>query len=237
MGNSVFHFKQFSINQAHSAMKVCTDSCVFGAWVPVEGAKRILDIGCGTGLLSLMMAQRSEALIDAIEPHEGSFLDAKENVALSPWSNRMGVFPFRLEEFNTTTTYDLIVCNPPFYVNHLKSTMDDRNQAWHEDALPMVVLAKFVTENRTSNGRMAVLYPQKEATQFESLMLASGWHVIHKLSICKSEGEAPFRVALLFGVESKPIIEETLAVKIRNNDLATPTFKKWLAPYYAKAIK
>lgn len=237
MGQSVFHFKQFSIYQEKSAMKVCTDSCVFGAWIPLEGAHRILDIGSGTGLLSLMMAQRSEAFIEAIEPHLASFEESIYNINQSAWANRIQVFFDRIESFKSNTPFDLIVSNPPFFVNHLKSTIDERNQAWHEDAMPMEVLAKFAKTNCTQNGKTVVLYPVKEADQFKAIMTSMGWYLIHRLSICKQEGDVPFRVAQVFAREAKPLIEETLALKIRTSDLATAAFKRWLEPYYAKAIK
>ena len=134
MGKSFFQFKQFRIDQGRSAMKVCTDACLFGASIPTIGKQKILDVGCGTGLLSLMMAQQNSlSQIDAIEPHEGSFLDAQFNVSQSLWADRIKVFQKKFQEWlpDHSGLYDVVVCNPPFFFNHLLSPQNSRNQALH----------------------------------------------------------------------------------------------------------
>ena len=115
-------------------MKVCTDACLFGASIPTIGKQKILDVGCGTGILSLMMAQQNSlSQIDAIEPHEGSFLDAQFNVSQSLWADRIKVFQKKFQEWlpDHSGLYDVVVCNPPFFFNHLLSPQNSRNQALH----------------------------------------------------------------------------------------------------------
>src|SRR6478735_7723647 len=103
MANSYFQFKQFKIEQGNTAMKVCTDSCIFGAYINPENATSILDIGTGTGLLALMLAQRTEAAIDAVEIEENAYLQAQENIAQSPWNKKINLFYNSIQNFTATT--------------------------------------------------------------------------------------------------------------------------------------
>ncbi|MCR6638684.1 MAG: methyltransferase [Sporocytophaga sp.] len=117
MGNSYFRFKQFQVNQEKTGMKVCTDSCIFGAYIDPGGAQTILDIGSGTGLLSLMMAQKTNAEINAVEIDDDASLQSEENFKNSKWSDRLYIFKSPIQEFSAAATkkYDLIISNPPFF--------------------------------------------------------------------------------------------------------------------------
>ena len=125
MPNNYFRFKEFIIHQDKCSMKVCTDAGIFGAWVancqlPVANC---LDIGTGTGVLSLMFAQKNaNAIIDAIEIEENAFDQAKENFLISKWSDRLNIFHTDAKDFVSEKKYDLIISNPPFYENELQST-------------------------------------------------------------------------------------------------------------------
>src|SRR5262245_3491214 len=130
MANNYFQFKQFTIHQDRCAMKVTTDSCLFGAWVASRESaarsspgtrRRILDIGGGTGLLALMLAQRTNAFIDSIEIDKDAFQQAEENVKASPWSDRISLYHGDAREFSFQHKYQTIICNPPFYEKELKS--------------------------------------------------------------------------------------------------------------------
>ena len=148
MPNQFFKFKQFTIDQDQCAMKVCTDSCLFGAWVAEyleqekNSLKTILDIGTGTGLLSLMLAQKTTANIDAVEIEEAASLQASNNFLASPWNNRLQVYhaPIQLFKPIHPKSYVFIICNPPFYENNLKTDNQLKNLALHSEALSLANL-------------------------------------------------------------------------------------------------
>src|SRR5688500_11779251 len=130
MANQYFQFKQFSIQQDRCAMKVSTDACIQGAWTPIaDNVKDVLDIGAGTGLLSLMLAQRNyDIRIDAVELDVEAAQQAKENVASSPWKDRVEVIQADVTQHSFTKLYDMVICNPPFFNNSLLGDTDTRNQ-------------------------------------------------------------------------------------------------------------
>jgi len=134
---SGFEFKQFKVEQHKAAMKVGTDGVLLGAWSPVNEARRILDVGAGTGLIALMMAQRSEAIIDAVEISKSAYEEAKSNFEHSPWRDRLTVFhsDFHLFADRSCAPYDLIVSNPPYFVNSLNTRNADLSIARHNDRL------------------------------------------------------------------------------------------------------
>src|SRR5688572_1924557 len=119
MKNSFFRFKQFKVNQEQSAMKVTTDACVFGAWIASEiqdiPYKNILDIGTGTGLLALMIAQKNEAAIEAVEMEKDAAMEAQQNFLNSPWQERITLVNASIHEIQLSKKFDVVVCNPPFY--------------------------------------------------------------------------------------------------------------------------
>jgi len=139
MPNTWFRFKQFTIEQEHAAMKVGTDGVLLGAWASAPGAgSRVLDIGTGTGLIALMMAQRTkDAAVDALEIDPSSASQAKENFQNSPWKKRLRCFPSSFQDFSSQCRkqYDLIVCNPPFFSGSKKTASKSKNLARHDDSL------------------------------------------------------------------------------------------------------
>jgi tRNA1Val (adenine37-N6)-methyltransferase len=137
LGNSYFQFKQFTVHQGDCAMKVTTDACIQGAWTPVQKDEvRILDIGAGTGLLSLMLAQKApNAIVDAVELNEQAATQAGQNFAGSPWADRLNVICSDIQGYRATHKYDLIISNPPFFNNSLKGPEASRNNARHTTAL------------------------------------------------------------------------------------------------------
>ena len=143
------------IQQDKCSMKVCTDSCLFGAWVASLIEKKeinpetILDIGTGTGLLSLMLAQKTNAGIDAVEIDSNAFEQAKENILFSPWKDQIKIFNADIKQWNAPTKYDLIISNPPFYENDLLPEDDGKNISKHSAALNLEEL--FATRNKFFN--------------------------------------------------------------------------------------
>lgn len=169
----MFQFKQFSIQQDRCAMKVGTDSVLLGAWTPIDNQPfSILDIGAGTGILSLMLAQRSNAeQIDAIEIDEEAYEQCVENFENSPWSDRLFCFHAGLDEFveEPEDEYDLIISNPPFYTDDYKTENLSRDIARFEDALPFEDLLEAADLLLSENGIFSVILPYKEETKFIDL--------------------------------------------------------------------
>ncbi|MBB6611091.1 methyltransferase [Pontibacter sp. Tf4] len=171
MANSYFQFKQFRVEQERCAMKVCTDSCLFGAVVDVSKAARILDIGTGTGLLSLMVAQRSGATIDAVEINPEAAAQARENFADSPWSDRLHLHPVSLQTYANYSQpqYDVILSNPPFFLASLKSGNAAKDSAKHTGDLFFEDILAFAQQHLIPEGKLYILLPPAEATHFAGL--------------------------------------------------------------------
>lgn len=167
---SKFKFKQFTIEQDRCAMKIGTDGVLLGAWAPVEqNPFSILDIGTGTGIIALMLAQRSTAQqIDALEIDEQAYEQATDNLENSPWNDRLFCFHAGLDEFmeEPEDEYDLIVSNPPFYAEDYKTNNDQRDLARFQDALPFEDLIEAADLLLSENGILAVIIPFKEEDRF-----------------------------------------------------------------------
>jgi tRNA1Val (adenine37-N6)-methyltransferase len=216
-------------------MKVCTDACLFGAWVQSVIPGRdidILDIGTGTGLLSLMLAQAFEGSIDAIELDEPAFRQARENFSSSPWGHRISVFHDRVQSFGTSKKYDLVICNPPFYENDLKSPNRRRNVALHDASLTISELLPLVKKILKDDGRFALLLPAARAQELESLAAANEFEVARKVSVRQTPRHDPFRMMYILqcgGVRDSPVGGEII---IKEGDAYTSEFYSLLKDYY-----
>lgn len=170
MSNKPFQFKQFTVNQDKCAMKIGTDSVLLGAWTTLKNNPfSILDIGSGTGVLALMVAQRSQAeLIDALEIDDLAYEQCVENFENSPWSDRLFCYHASLLEFTEEIDdkYDLIISNPPFYQDKYKSEQPQRNMARFEDAMPFEHLIDSAALLLSENGHFSVIIPFKEEKSF-----------------------------------------------------------------------
>lgn len=168
-----FSFKQFSIHQDKCAMKVGTDGVLLGAWAPIgHNPYSILDIGAGTGVIALMLAQRSHAeQIDALEIDEDAYEQCVENFEASPWADRLFCYHAGLDEFmdEPEDEYDLIVANPPFYTEDYKSGDEKRDTARFTDSLPFEDLAEAASLLLSDEGVFAVIIPFKEEERFIQL--------------------------------------------------------------------
>ena len=186
---SKFQFKQFSIEQDRTAMKVGTDGVLLGAWIPIgNNPFSILDIGTGTGIIALMLAQRSGAQqIDALEIDEDAYEQATDNFENSPWNDRLFCFHAGLDEFieEPEDEYDLIVSNPPFYAEDYKSSNDQRDLARFQDAMPFEELVEAADLLLSENGIFSVIIPFKEESTF--LALAKE-HELYPIKITRVKG-------------------------------------------------
>jgi tRNA1Val (adenine37-N6)-methyltransferase len=238
MPNNYFQFKQFTVQQEKAALKVSTDSCLFGAWIAskVESkklkVKSVLDIGAGTGLLMLMLAQKSKTLIEGIEINQPSYEQAKENIEASPWRERIQLFHGDVKQFNfSQKKYNLIISNPPFYEGDLKSSVTNRNVAMHDEGLKLDELIGIVNDNLTDEGSFAVLLPYVRAERMIALAKASHLHLHIHVQVRQTLKHGYFRSMLLFGrAATEPVVEE-LAVKGEDNEY-TVEFVGLLKEYY-----
>ena len=177
-----FHFKQFSVRHDRSGMKVGTDGVLLGAWVDVKSAKRILDIGTGTGIVALMLAQRTQpdVTIDAVEIDSNAIEDAAENFSSSPWSNRLTLHRGRVQEFSTSEKFDLVVSNPPYFIDSYKPPTDQRIIARHAESLSFSDLLRISGTLLSENGTLNVILPNTEGLQFIDLAEKSGFYCSRK---------------------------------------------------------
>ena len=176
-----FTFKQFQVNQDRCAMKIGTDGVLLGAWTPlINNPFNILDIGAGTGILSLMLAQRSNAeQIDAIEIDEDAYEQCVENFEASPWGDKLFCFHAGLDEFvdEPEDEYDLIISNPPFYTDDYKSDNTSRDLARFEDALPFEELIEAAALLLSDNGIFSVIIPLKKKNDL--FLYVKNWIYFH----------------------------------------------------------
>lgn len=238
----LFRFKQFSIRQDRTAMKVCTDACVLGAYADVSG-ERILDVGTGTGLLALMAAQRNPpAQIDAVEMDQAAFGQAVENVAGSPFADRVRVWHGRVQDFSPQNRYDRILTNPPFYTNHLRSPDAAVNRALHTDELPFGELVAVVQQLLKPDGQWWVLLPPYEMDQLTTLARTSGLFPFRQLHLRHNANKPVFRVVAGFAfaptevaptdVGATNVSVDLLTVYEPDNRTHTPVFRALLRDFY-----
>lgn len=173
---SIFRFQQFSVQQGESAMKVCTDATLFGAMAPVAGGERVLDIGAGSGLLSLMLMQLGAGHVTAVELTEQACRDAAVNFSASPWSERLELVWQSIQDYAECCDqrYDLIISNPPFFERHSKNSVNLRRLARHTDLLPHHELVRLVARLLGEAGRFYLLIPAHEVARITDLAAAAG---------------------------------------------------------------
>jgi tRNA1Val (adenine37-N6)-methyltransferase len=219
MANNFFRFKQFTVRQENAAMKVGTDGVLLGAWVDVSGVKSILDVGTGSGLIALMLAQQSNATIDAVEIDEPSFAQAKENIERCPWRERVNVFHQSFQSFaqSSQKKYDLIVSNPPYFIKSLLPTEAARVAARHADELPQEDLVSGVNALLEPNGRFAAIFPYVEGNMFVARAAANGLYCSKRVNVIGKQGTGVKRLLLEFGKEKLPLDESELTIRDIND--------------------
>lgn len=187
-GRRVQAFRQFDVHDDACAMKVGTDALVLGSWagmsMPVNGTSRVLDVGTGSGILALMLAQRfPKATVDAIDLEPDAAAQAAQNAGRSPFADRIHVAHCALQGWEVKGAYDLVVCNPPFFHNHPKSVDRKRNLARHDDALPLDVLLGRSAQLLKSTGRLEVIHPWDRLEEFREVAHESGFRVCSEIAL------------------------------------------------------
>lgn len=202
----MFHFKQFNIDDTLCAMKVGTDGVLLGAWADVAGARRVLDAGCGSGLIALMVAQRnSEAHITAIDIDEGAINQSVVNVQASPWAERIEVLLADLRTYSLDEHYDHIVSNPPFFNEALFSPNEQRAVARHSLTLSYDDIVVAAMRLLRPGGRLSLVLPALEGALFRRVAFGRLW-LRRQLNVYTHAGEMPKRVLMEFELSAEPIM-------------------------------
>jgi tRNA1Val (adenine37-N6)-methyltransferase len=234
MPNSYFEFKKFRIDQDQCAMKVCTDACTLGAWfaAKIPLLTTLLDIGSGTGLLMLMLAQKNEAEIHGIEMDLGAFRQLKENTSQSQWKERLRVFPGDARMFSFPVKYDFIICNPPFFEQELLSPSYPKNLAKHSLEFSFRDLLRIASLNLGIHGTLGILLPYTRTAYFEDLAKGFGFWALERLFIRQGPGHEYFRSILQLG-KGKPrfIPASELIIQNEAGDY-TDEFRELMKDYY-----
>lgn len=236
MSNTHFRFKQFTIHQDRTAMKVTTDSCLFGAWCASEisklsSNKTLLDIGTGTGLLSLMVRQKNTIEIAAIEIEKNASRQAVENIKNSPWPEDIHVLNEDVSRFHFNRKFDTVISNPPFYENELPSPQLNRNIAHHSENLTMPELLRIIKEIMARGGTFFLLSPFKRSEEMEAVMRKLQLHIVQKITIKQTPVHAPFRTMFMGSVEPSTYNTKEMIIK-DENEKYTPGFVSLLKDYY-----
>ena len=248
MSNSWFQFKQFIIQQDRCAMKVTTDSCLFGAWVAekirssaagLSGKTKpgkILDIGTGTGLLSLMISQKNESPVDAIEIDNDAYEQASSNVSNSPWAGRINIIHGDARKVMFPGKYDVILSNPPFYEKELKGADATKNLAHHNEGLLFPELLALIKNNLSPGGSFYLLLPYKKTDAIKKLLVENGLTLQHTCFVRQTVDHDYFRIMLagkLTGDQQPEINIDEISIKDKE-DQYTPAFINLLRDYYLR---
>jgi len=196
-----FRFKEFSVAQEKCAMKVNTDGVLLGAWADVDGAETILDIGTGTGVIALMMAQRNTAaIIDAIDIDADAFAQAGENFPDSLWNERLYAHHISLQDYFPAKKYDLIISNPPYFVDDFKTEDHQKNIAKHSLSLSYQELVSGINRLLSDAGSATLVLPVFNLQLFESLASEQKLFVVKLTEVIAVEGKSPYLVLIKTGL-------------------------------------
>ncbi len=237
VANNYFQFKQFTVHQDSCAMKVCTDACIFGAYLArqinssQQGAGAILDIGSGTGLLSLMVAQKTNAPIDAVEMDEAAFQQAKRNFELSPWKDQLNIFNTDALLFYPEKKYECIISNPPFFDGDLKSVNKKKNSAKHDTTLTLEQLLQVIDKHLSPHGIFSVLLPCHRIDFFIEIAFAANYFLNEQLLIRHTKAHPFFRGILFFSHDKSIGVTNELVIKNTDGNY-TAEFILLLQDYY-----
>lgn len=239
MRNSYFRFKKFTVRQELCAMKVGTDGVLLGAWPPVDGAASLLDIGTGTGLVALMLAQRRSAFpsifhIDAIDIDEPATRQAELNITASPYGEQISVHHASLQTFTAATDrrYDLIVSNPPYFDRSLKCPDPQRSLARHSDTLPLPALLECSRTLLAPGGRLALILPLSRQPELQAAATSCELHIARTTYVVPTKGNPPKRIL----VELRTVLpqeeqSDTLVIEVTRHQY-TEEFTALMRDFY-----
>ena len=230
----IFFFKKFGVRDDRSTMRVGTDAVLLGIATRVSEASNILEVGTGSGVITLILAQRSQAWIDALEIDEASVVQARENAGASPWSDRLRVIHSSLQEYVNSChiTYDLIVSNPPFFSRSFKSNVEKRNLSRHDDLLTFEELLDASVRLLADSGQFWVILPVREGMHFRQKAAAAGLHLHSLLHIIPREGKEANRNIMAFSRHRAIILtEDSLTLRGMDNEFSQE-YKAFARDFY-----
>lgn len=234
MDSRPFFFKKFGMFHHRSTMRVGTDAVLFARWVGVSCSDRVLDVGTGSGIIPLILAQREAGRVDAIELDFDSCEEARQNFEISVWSDKLAVFNEDVRFFadNAKGKYDLIVSNPPFYSSDVKPIREKKVMARHVSTLSYQDLLVSARKMLKEDGRLAVVLPYYESRLFIKDAEKQGFYLQKEFLISPIDGKEPNRVNLQFGLNNQQCDDRVLFT-IRNKDyLYTEEYKEFLKDFY-----
>lgn len=240
MSNSIFQFKQFNVHQDINQMKVGTDGILLGAWVNCEAKKSILDIGTGTGLLALMVAQKnSKCAVDGVEIDEGACEEAIQNIKESSFGDRINIHKGSIQDYakDADKKYDLIVCNPPFFTGGTLSNNMGRQAVRHTTKLSHTDLLRSVASMLQPNGHFALIVPFLEGLRFVEMAESYKLHLKHKTKVRSKASSKIERLLLSFcNCDTDAMVEDEII--IYNEDGGnTAAYKQLTKDFYLNELK
>ncbi len=232
--DSLFKFKQFSIADDRCTMKVGTDAVLLGCWVNLASAQNILDIGTGSGVIALMLAQRSNGYIDGIDIDTPSTEQAHQNITNSKWGNRINIINISLQEYcnNLSKRYDLIVTNPPFFSNSLRSPKEKRNIARHNDNLSFDELIRGVKQLLNHDGRFCLILPENESSNFRDNALINGLFLTRRLYVYPKQERHVKRILSEYSFQRPPSIDRKKLIIRNDDDTFTEEYQELTKDFY-----
>lgn len=236
MANPYFEFQQFKVYHDRCAMKVGTDGVLLGAWADASKAEMILDVGTGSGLIALMLAQRFSATVHAIDIDEPSCEQAMHNVEASPWSNRMNVRCSSFASFASlhAGSYDCVVSNPPFFTDSLQAEDARRHRARHNDSLSPGELLEHSKKVLRKQGLLHVIYPPEEAEFLVELAMERGWSVARRCVVFSKPGKPVRRVLLSLLLGQTECEESQLTLETDERHVHTDAYAALTRNFYLR---
>ncbi len=230
---SIFRFKRFLVCDDAASMKVGTDAVLLGAWADVGQAESILDIGTGSGVIAIMLAQRSSATttIDGVELLEPDAMQARQNVLQSPWPGKIRIVQSDIVDFDPGKKYDLIVSNPPYFVNSLLPPTKGRSAARHDTTLTSEMLLDAVVRMLAHSGKFSLILPAAEATSFIQRARSNEMYITRHTKFFTRATKPPERSLMEFGFDDVPIVEDSV-VLYESGQQETAGYRKLTGEFY-----
>jgi len=234
LANDYFIFKQFTIQQESTAMKVGTDGVLLGAWTSGEDARRILDIGTGTGLIAIMMAQRFSGEVTALEMDHQAYIQASENIRNCKWSHRIHPVHQSFQNFHPTRSrlFDLILSNPPYFQQALQPPDKQRSTARHNFTLPPEELLEGSIRLLTPKGILSLILPVDEAEGFISIAEKKDLFCNRRTLVYPNLRKRPKRMLLEFSFHQTPLQEDTLTIETNRRHHFTKEYQELTRDFY-----